>query len=667
MKFILAILIHVCILTSVYSEKTITLFNDTKKVEIGSKMVFLYLEGKDLNFSEISIESIQKQFIPSTDSTLHLGFRKDPVWMGFKIYENSETERDWILNIGFPILDSIEIYTQEGDVYTKRLYGDSFPFSSRSINHRNFVIPMKFKPKQESIVWLKVQSSSTITVPLTLFRENHFMIDEMLTEGWHFLFYGVLFVMIFYNAFIGIAFRSLTYVLYSLSSFCLLIYYLLFNGHGFQYIWPSSPIFQNYGIPFFVFASWIFTSEFSIRFLNLKENSILLFKAFKFAEILSFFGVVAVIDSIRTSLVIQSFFGPPTVILLLYSGFYSWKKGNKSARFFMLAWAVFLLGVFLVLLRSLGFIGMNFLTRYTMQVGTMIELVFLSFALAERYKVIQEENVSVQKSMLEIQIKHSEELENKVITRTEELNSILATIRQDLSLAGKIQQGLLNIQYNEILKLHIVPLYKPISEVGGDYYSMNKLDDGIYRLFLGDATGHGVQAALITMAVKGIYDNICEEKINVSYILSKFNNEFTEKYKYMNALLTCIIIDIDTQNHKISYASAGHPASVLIQKNSMQLLERTGSIIGLKKDIQYSSKELDFGISDRIYAFTDGAFEQFNSEKEEFSEERLYSILTRNKELSIAEIIKNFQSELYSFLGEKESQDDITLIGIGYK
>lgn len=666
MKFLSAVLLYICMLTPVLADSTVILSEKTGKVEIGKKMQFLYLEGKDLSFMEIFSPEIQNQFLPSPDSILQLGFRKDPVWIRFKVFEESEIRRNWVLSIAFPILDHIEIYTEDGKSHKKRILGDNYPFHFREINHRNFALPMNFEPRKAASVWLKIHSSSSITLPLTLYRNDEFYTDGMPAEGWHFLFYGVLTVMIIYNGFICIAFQSLTYLLYSLSTSCLLVYYLLFNGHGFQYIWPESPIFQNYGIPFFVHASWILTAEFTVRFLNLKEDSAFLYKSVRILEILSTIGLLALLDSKRSALILQSLFGAPSVMLLLYCGFFSWKKGNKSARFFMMAWGVFFCGVFMVLLRSLGLIGMNFITHYTMQAGTMIELVFLSLALADRYKYIQEENVRVQKTLLETQIKHTETLEEKVLQRTDELKKTLGAIRQDLSLAGKIQQGLLNIHYTILNKLDIVPLYIPISEVGGDYYSVNRLDEYRFRFFLADATGHGVQAALITMAVKGIYDNIREFHLGTADILSIFNNEFTEKYSYLNALLTCIIIDIDTQNGKITYASAGHPAAVIIRKNSKELLEKTGSMIGLMKNVKFGSKDTDFDKSDRIYAFTDGAFEQFNASQEEFGEERLHSVLTKNSELSIEETVRTFRKNLYSFLGETERQDDITIVGIGY-
>lgn len=76
-----------------------------------------------------------------------------------------------------------------------------------------------------------------------------------------------------------------------------------------------------------------------------------------------------------------------------------------------------------------------------------------------------------------------------------------------------------------------------------------KLNYSTYRIFIADATGHGVQAALITMAIKGIYDNIKNLDLGIAEVMSIFNNEFMEKYISLNSLMTCAMIDINVKEN----------------------------------------------------------------------------------------------------------------------
>lgn len=262
-----------------------------------------------------------------------------------------------------------------------------------------------------------------------------------------------------------------------------------------------------------------------------------------------------------------------------------------------------------------------------------------------------------------------EQLEEKVKERTAALNESLSLIRRDLSVAQKIQSATLTTNFREHKELDIGVKYVAMTEVGvgGDFYSIDKLDENTSRIFLADATGHGIQAALIVMAIQGIYDSIKNFALPVNQVLEIFNKEFSRRYGTLNTFLTCILLDIDTQNSKLRFSSAGHPPGVLIHKEgTYKLLPKTGPLIGLKPNCEYGVVEYPFKTSDRVFVFTDGIFEEFYGE-EEFGEERLYEILMENRFNSIAHTIDDVFSKLHNFLHGAELQDDIAFVGIECK
>jgi serine phosphatase RsbU (regulator of sigma subunit) len=260
-----------------------------------------------------------------------------------------------------------------------------------------------------------------------------------------------------------------------------------------------------------------------------------------------------------------------------------------------------------------------------------------------------------------------EQLEEKVLERTAELNASLNLIRKDLAIAQKIQNTTLTSNLTEHEDLEIVVRYVAMSEVGGDFYCVNKLNESSSRFFLADATGHGVQAALIMMAIQGIYDSIKFYELPVNEVLEIFNREFSKRYGNLNTFLTCIIMDIDTKNLVVRYASAGHPPGILINNKKENLyLSKTGPLIGAKPNCKYAQVEYPFLKKERIYIFTDGIFEEFVDD-EEFGEERLIKILTENMENSVETSIDTSLNELRAFLKNTNMQDDITILGVGYK
>ncbi|RHX91277.1 guanylate cyclase [Leptospira yasudae] len=248
-----------------------------------------------------------------------------------------------------------------------------------------------------------------------------------------------------------------------------------------------------------------------------------------------------------------------------------------------------------------------------------------------------------------------------------ELEENLNLIQNDLSTAKKIQSGIISHKDRTLGELEVIVRYLPLSEVGGDFFDIMELRPGLTRVFLADATGHGVQAALITMAIKAIYESLKRGIYSVTEILYHLNNEFLHTFKNLNQFFTCIVLDIDTNSGNVRYASAGHIPQYLIGPEGIQKLEKTGRIIGAVSKTQYTSKDVKISPDSKLVLFTDGLVEQWNAHKEEFGEERVESLIHSLNTQSIREGIDSILSEQEKFLSGVSKQDDISVIGINWK
>jgi len=273
-------------------------------------------------------------------------------------------------------------------------------------------------------------------------------------------------------------------------------------------------------------------------------------------------------------------------------------------------------------------------------------------------------------------------LEKKVDERTGELNHAYGELQdaynklqikdriisEDLNLAKKVQNSLLSSDVDKIDDLTFSVLYHPMSEVGGDFYDILLLRKHFVRIFIADATGHGVQAALLTMIIKSEYDKI-RTLTTPGALLEKLNNILVKNYSSLNLFLTSFVIDIDTSSNIIKYASAGHPASIMLQGESTLMLNAAGKMLGVIDDIQYETKVSPFGKNDKLFLFTDGAFEQFNTTNEEFGIDRLTDIMLSNSKKPVATITENIISALQLFTGDTamNANDDLTIIAVERK
>ena len=86
--------------------------------------------------------------------------------------------------------------------------------------------------------------------------------------------------------------------------------------------------------------------------------------------------------------------------------------------------------------------------------------------------------------------------------------------------------------------------------------------------------------------------------------------------------------------------------------------------MGLMKDIEFEEVEIPFERGDKLFLFTDGLFEEFNSNKEEFGEKQVLSIIKAYRDKDLKELFAVIMENLNSFLANASRQDDITFIGI---
>jgi serine phosphatase RsbU (regulator of sigma subunit) len=265
-------------------------------------------------------------------------------------------------------------------------------------------------------------------------------------------------------------------------------------------------------------------------------------------------------------------------------------------------------------------------------------------------------------------IQKNEELLNEKITELNDayfkLNDAYDYMKQDLVLAKEIQNNMLPCSIKSIDKLKFNVRYIPQSEVGGDIYDIEKLSSGSIRVFIADAKGHGVQAAMITMIIMSEFEILKKKTSSPSSLLEELNARITS-FTTIKIYFTCFLIDIDLNSRKIVYASAGHPSQILITGDKITELKYTGRIIGLGDGQKYNQSESDFSDDDKLILFTDGIIDEKNEKTQGDAARNLIRTVQDNiKETTEAIINKILQNRIATDRSADGTIDDITIIGI---
>jgi len=332
----------------------------------------------------------------------------------------------------------------------------------------------------------------------------------------------------------------------------------------------------------------------------------------------------------------------------------------------------FLLGLLALVVTSIYDIIQDFrnirgfaLAPYGFLFFVFIQAIVLSSRIASSF--VRAENLALSLSRSNVELTNlKNNLEEMVEVRTHKLKETLSLIRKDLDIAKSIQSKLIPKNFYQWENLEIASLYRPMDEVGGDIFDITELDSDRIRIFLADALGHGVQAALLTMAIKSEYEGVKFVSYTPKDTICNLNASFLHKFSNLNTYFSCIVVDVDLKHNQLLYASAGHPDQILISAENLIRLERTGYILGLSRNLQMELREFSFLPGDRVFLYSDGAFEQFNESKEIFGEVALSEILFEGSRRgdSLPTLLFEIERKLRGFLGEAKIQDDLTILGI---
>jgi len=374
---------------------------------------------RELTYEQVSSPAFDRRFALEPAEGVNLGFTSAALWLRIDLDLGGGRSPDWMLTLDYPLLDRIEIWdaARPGDEPLFRL-GDRRPFAERPVPHRYFAVPLEADGPERRRLYLRVTTESSMQVRPALVRASALFLAATREELAFGIGYGLMALMVLYNLFFYFEIRDPTYLAYVASTTCGLLFVLALNGHAFQYLWPESPTVANLASPV-VSSLWLVaTATFGRLFLEPKTFSPGIDRV---VVALIGLGIVATLVSFaapyRPAMELSSAGAALTGTTLLVCGGLIWWRGNRAARFFTLAWAGLGAGVTGLVLSRFGLIPDNDWTRNGALAGAVVEIVLLSLAISDKYRLMAVELES-----------YSKGLEEKVTERTsqlEEANSAL--------------------------------------------------------------------------------------------------------------------------------------------------------------------------------------------------------------------------------------------------
>lgn len=412
-----------------------------------SGQMSIYRNGaSDLTIEEAAKLSVDGQFEePETDDPSHtnFGLTTEEIWLGLAFSVREEVPRHWFVEVGYASLDEVNLYLLEnGDLVFHGRSGDLLPFVSKPVRHRNHVFPVSLSAGSDYQLFLSVRSEGTLTVPVTLWQGEALWASDQQTYGALSLYYGVLLALLVYNLFLFFSLRDLLYLTYVGFIGCLALGQAGLSGLTGQFLWPDIPWLVNVSPTAGVAAAGVFGALFVQRFLAGTPERLKLgwlMPAMSVAYGLTF--LMAVFGSYHLAAVAVNLISMVFALFALLMGAVSLLRREPGARFFVLAWISFLLGVLVIALHNVGVLPSNDFTTNALLIGSVTEMLLLSLALADRINELQQSRELAQNQALESRqrmlevVKESERyLESRVTERTQELETLNQQLRKSQQL-----------------------------------------------------------------------------------------------------------------------------------------------------------------------------------------------------------------------------------------
>ncbi len=263
----------------------------------------------------------------------------------------------------------------------------------------------------------------------------------------------------------------------------------------------------------------------------------------------------------------------------------------------------------------------------------------------------------------------NEKLE-KEITERKRIESMLLMsneqMQEDLKLAAEFQHAVLP-KFHDVPYLKMALRYLPYARCSGDVYDFLLNREGEMSVFVGDATGHGVAAAFMTMMVHLGLDSIRRD-LPTDEVIRRLNALLASRETGKS--ITGVYFRV-TPAGLLTVTHAGHPSLILLPVSRKKgiIFREGGCPLGMfsEEPLAYTEESYQLAHGDKIFAYTDAVIEWQNPGQAQFGIDRLIAFLEEHKKMDLDEILEKLLAHLKGSSQGRECGDDLTMLCLEFQ
>ncbi|NJD36976.1 MAG: hypothetical protein FIA89_01440 [Geobacter sp.] len=397
------LLLFTCLLFMALPAIAETVFLDIgeESRSIGAAIEFLEDPSGKLTITDVISGDHEERFIRSNRAVPNFGLGDTVYWLRFTVADRNPALGNWLLEQPFPLMNSFDlfIHAPNGTYRMQRyFYSPETPWAP--LPHRNpfFSLPVANEP---TTFYIRASVGSILTFPLVIKAQDTFFSQNALALLCYGLYFGVMLTMALYNLYLFALFKDRVYLYFV--AYIFLFAFLQMSLHGFlrQYLFPSWPDLDNQILRLLILGPSIVSLLFSRRFLNTKQHAPLMDRLLLGLIVIDtvLLFVVPFLD-VKPVLTLLNAHTLIAALLATAAGVSCYSSGFRPARYYLAARICFYVSLSIFAVNNMVFHTHTFISWYGMMLGSLLEVVLLSRALADRIGTIMREKEQVEAEMI---------------------------------------------------------------------------------------------------------------------------------------------------------------------------------------------------------------------------------------------------------------------------
>jgi len=394
-----------------------------------------YLEIYTDKTNSLDINAVSKRtFSDPGENVPNLQITPHTHWVRFTV-TNASDRREIMLEVEYPTIDDITLFELRPDgSYDSTRLGEFTSYHNRPVDHQNYIFPLYIAANSTRQYYLRVIAGEQVQLPMFIGTRDQVSEKNDYRDLIFGLYIGVMLAMSFYNLFLYLSTKDNSYLTYVSYNVFVALTQATLQGYTFRFLYSNSPWMAQHATVLVPILNGLTALVFIQQFLLTKQHYK---KGHRLINILLLLYVGCFVPALMNEYIIAQIWVQIVVGAAAVSVFYislrMSMKGYSSARFFLLAWSIFLLSVLVFVLRNANVLPYNEFTYYALQIGSGMEALLLSFALAYKINLFKAEALHASQENERLVKEQNIILEEKVTQRTEELQ----TSNEELNVALK--------------------------------------------------------------------------------------------------------------------------------------------------------------------------------------------------------------------------------------